>query len=189
VDRLDAQWKSARVVEADDERIICEFPEMGSRLRRLILFVESLTTLADGIESLRDTIPAPQALAEKTGIWEAAAHSLGAMFEPAAMRFTVARESMKVLVRPDWLLGGEANGLVIELHPGIEIASRLRGTWERFEQFESAHGSSGLRAVRIDNSHIRLELPVEATLEDAANRVLALLEIGKRLHGSRGAYR
>jgi hypothetical protein len=178
---------------ADDEHMVIELADAGTQARRLHAFVSQVLDVANALDAVNGEIPAPVSMQHSLERWRAAAQSLGASFEAAAVRIRLERERDQLHIRPRWSRRGEPRGIVLELLTAEPIDRRYHVRWDatRALLFE-AHDISSLfddaDTGRIDESQVVIERP-SMDLEPALGCAAAMLRFADRLSGRRTVYR
>jgi hypothetical protein len=178
---------------ADDEHMVIELADAGTQARRLQSFVSDVLDLANALDAVCGEIPPPVSMQHSLERWRAAAQSLGASFEAAAVRIRLERERDRLHIHPRWSRRGEPRGIVLELLTAEPIDRRYHVHWDATRRLlAEAHDVSSLfdeaDTGRIDESQVVIERP-SMELDAALGCAAAMLRFADRLSGRRSAYR
>ena len=191
--QLDASLAAAPPRHADDEHMVVELADAGTQARRLHTFVSRVLELANALDAVHGEIPPPASMQPSLERWRAAAQSMGASFEAAAVRIRLERERDQLHIRPRWSRRGEPRGIVLELLTAEPIDRRYHVHWDATRGL-MARGNDASSLFddadigRIDESQVVIErrsMELDAALGCAA----AMLRFADRLSGRRSAYR
>jgi hypothetical protein len=188
------------LLEAEDDHLRLALDGAGLELGPLKVFVTKLVDLARAIAALE--LPAPAAMAEHAGAWEAAADALRGELRRADLCLSFAREELHLEIGCDFDDEGQLRSTHLELDPGQPIPSRLLLVWtgdtalpeHELPLAELAApptwAESARVALHIESDCVRILLP--APLPDPRlerGRIDALIAIGRQLRGRAGPYR